>query len=219
MVAAAALAQGGSLAREVVARILSLPEFALAFLGVTAPKKLRIRIVILRDEAGRPVAAADDVEQSLADARTIFGTTGVDVVPADGALVATASEPAPSRALDAPCSDSGLWRADLGPPGRYLRPLAVGGLGFLGRGAPITVFVVRDVVGKCGCSLGPFGDYVTIDLRGLDVPRILAHELAHSCGLAHRAGEGNLMRPRGPGSEISRWQRAVLRSSRHVTYL
>jgi hypothetical protein len=82
------------------------------------------------------------------------------------------------------------------------------------------VFVVRDVVGKCGCSLGPLGDYVTVDRDGLGgTRRILAHELGHSCGLRHVGGEGNLMRPRNPGERLTRWQRAVLRSSRHVTYL
>jgi len=88
-------------------------------------------------------------------------------------------------------------------------------------GAPLTVFVVRDVVGKCGCSLGPFGDYVTVDAEGLGgrTRRILAHELGHSCGLRHKRDERNLMRPKGPGEELTAWQTAVFRSSRHVTYL
>jgi hypothetical protein len=79
---------------------------------------------------------------------------------------------------------------------------------------------VHDVVGKCGCSLGPFGDYVTIDAGGLGgTRRILAHELGHSCGLPHTSREGNLMRPRSPGERLTRLQRAILRGSRHVTYL
>jgi hypothetical protein len=160
-----------------------------------------------------------ELDDALADARAIFADeASVEVVPVDEGLLAVAGGSAPAAALDAPCSDSGLWRADLGPAGSYFRPRAARGAG-IGRGAPVTVFVVRDVVGKCGCSLGPLGDYVTIDPRGLELRRILAHELAHSCGLAHRSAEGNLMRPRAPGPELTAWQRAVLRSSRHVTYL
>ena len=219
MVAAAALAQAGSLAREAIDRLLALPELALTLAGRRAPKRLRLRVVILRDEAGDPVVAEQAVDAAIADARRVFaGEAGVDLVPLESALVAVADGRAPLAALDAPCSDSGLWRTDLGPAGPYFRRLAARG-GGIGRGAPVTVFVVRDVVGKCGCSLGPLGDYVTIDPRGLEVPHILAHELAHSCGLAHRNGEGNLMRARAPGAHLTAWQRGVLRSSRHVTYL
>jgi hypothetical protein len=220
MVAAAAFGQAGSLAREAFDRLLAVPELVLSLAGRRAAKKLRLRIVVLRDEEGRAVAGEPDVAAAVADARAVFAeAAGVDIVEIDGtALVATAKERAPTAALDAPCSDSGLWRADLGAAGSYFRPRAARGTG-VGRGTPVTVFVVRDVVGKCGCSLGPLGDYVTIDPRGLEVRRILAHELAHSCGLAHRKGEDNLMRAQAPGLRLTAWQRAVLRSSRHVTYL
>ncbi|MBW3593463.1 MAG: matrixin family metalloprotease [Actinobacteria bacterium] len=219
MVAAAAFAQVGSLGREALDRLLALPELALSLAGRRTPKKLRLRIVVLRDEDGRTVAGASDVAGAIADARAVFAEeAAVEIVALDGKLVTTAEGRAPAEALDAPCSDSGLWRADLGAAGSYFRPRAARGSGF-GRGAPITVFVVRDVVGKCGCSLGPLGDYITIDPRGLELRRILAHELAHSCGLAHRAAKENLMRPHAPGQRLTAWQRAVVRSSRHVTYL
>lgn len=211
-----------SLGREAVNRALGLPDAAASLAGLRPWKRLRLRVVCLRDENGEPVASTEAIEGALAEAASVLARTRTRIVPADGGLLVTAEGPAPAAALDAPCSAQGLWRTDLGPGGAFFRGLRVrGGLRLLGRGAPLTVFVVRDVVGKCGCSLGPLGDYVTVDVDGLGrgARRILAHELGHSCGLGHRSGDGNLMRPKGPGERLTRWQTAVLRSSRHVTYL
>jgi hypothetical protein len=212
--------QLGSFGREVASRLLGIPELLLTLAGSRKPKQLRLRIVILRDERGEPVLAEHDLDVALAETgRVLEREAATRIVAADGALVTVADERAPGRALDAPCRNTGLWRTDLGAAGPYFRRLRVHGA--IGQGAPITVFVVRDVVGKCGCSLGPLGDYVTIDPSGLGgrTRRILAHELGHSCGLRHKRDPENLMRARGPGGRLTRWQRAVLRSSRHVTYL
>ena len=41
----------------------------------------------------------------------------------------------------------------------------------------------------------------------------------HSCMLLHRSDGGNLLHPSWPrGAELTRWQRAVLRASRPVTF-
>ncbi len=216
--------QGGSLVREVGNRFLGLPELVGTLAGLRAGKKLRMRIVVLRDGDGQPMVSEDELRPALEETtRVLAREAGVAVEPLDGTLLVTLDDPAPAAALDAPCTDNGLWRTDLGPAGRYFRSgLARHRLRTaVGLGAPVTVFVVRDVVGKCGCSLGPLGDYVTVEPRALagGTLRILAHELGHSCGLRHTSREDNLMRPRGQGEHLTRWQRAVFRSSRHVTYL
>ena len=220
---AAGGAQGLSLVREVLSRVLGLPDFAWSLASTGGAKKLRVRILVLRDAEGRPVAGEDEVAAAVAEtARVLAREARTELLPADRALVATLPAPAPPEALDAPCSGNGLWRTDLGPGGHWFRANRFrAGYRLLGRGAPLTVFVVHDVIGKCGCSLGPLGDYVTIDGRGLTggTKRILAHELGHSCGLPHSSRDNNLMRPRGPGERMTRLQRAAFRSSRHVTYL
>ena len=219
---AAGSTQALSLAREVLTRVLGAPDFLLSLAGGGSRKKLRLRVVILRDADGRPVASEAEVAAALEETRRLLRREAhVELAAAEGELVMTPDGPAPPEALESPCSTNGLWRTDLGTGGRFFRANRFhAGYRFLGRGAPLTVFVVRDVVGKCGCSLGPFGDYVTIDAGGLGgTRRILAHELGHSCGLPHTTREGNLMRPRGPGERLTRLQRAVLRGSRHVTYL
>jgi hypothetical protein len=78
---------------------------------------------------------------------------------------------------------------------------------------------VKDISLKGGCSLGPLTDYVTQEARTIGSNRLMAHEVAHACGLWHSEEKPNLMYPRRPGEEIATWQAAVLRNSRHVTYL
>ena len=221
---AAGAGQVRSLVREVASRALAAPDAVATAAGGRRPKKLRLRILILRDRDREPVAALEQVEEAVAEARRVLAReAAVQVVPADGRLIEVLEEPAAEAALDHPCSKQGLWRADLGPAGEYFRRLRARNPSrrALGFGAPITVFVVRDVIGKCGCSLGPLGDYVTIDGRGLERERIrvLAHELGHSCGLPHSEDKNNLMWPRAPGQRLTKLQKAVLRNSRHVTYL
>ena len=220
---AAGSLQGLSLLRAGVNRVIGLPDLLASLAGLRPSKRLRLQVILLRDEEGEPVAPLAEVEAALAEtARVLELAARTGLVPRGDSLVVPAAGPAPAAALDAPCTSQGLWRTDLGPAGGFFRGLRIrGGLRFIGRGAPLTVFVVRDVVGKCGCSLGPLGDYVTVDAEGLGgrTRRILAHELGHSCGLRHKPDERNLMRPKGPGEELTVWQTAVFRSSRHVTYL
>jgi hypothetical protein len=220
--ARAAGLQGVSLARAVVSRVLGLPDLLAALAGWRPAKKLRIRVVVLRDERGAPLVGKDAVQESLTEAgRVLEREARVALVSAGDRLFETLADSAPAAALEHPCSAQGLWRADLGPAGAYFRRRLARGVRLpLGLGAPVTVFVVRDVVGKCGCSLGPLGDYVTIDRGGLTrgTRRILAHELGHSCGLRHSTRDDNLMRPAGPGERLTRLQAAIVRSSRHVTY-
>jgi len=220
---AAAATQSLSLTREVVSRIVGSPDFLASLAGARREKKLRVRILVVRGGDGQPVASVEQVETALGESLAVLAREAqTRVLPADRTLVALMEGPAPPEALDAPCSTNGLWRTDLGLGGSWFRANRFrAGYRFLGRGAPLTVFVVHDVVGKCGCSLGPFGDYITIDAEGLTggTQRILAHEIGHSCGLPHTKRDGNLMRSRAPGEQMTRLQRAVFRSSRHVTYL
>jgi predicted Zn-dependent protease len=80
-----------------------------------------------------------------------------------------------------------------------------------------------------GCSLGPLTDYITVMFRREDASVVdhstLAHELGHACSLSHVDGGNNLMNPhpepanRAQRRSLTRAQIALLRASRHVTYL
>jgi hypothetical protein len=218
---AGVLVQLFNVLKEFVNRLLKLPEFLLYLVGVRPLKMLRLRVVILRDERGLPLAREELVMQAVYEAARVFATGAqVKIVPS-GWLVVTAPHAAPKAALEVSC-DSYAWREDVGQAGAFYRTLMArtpaGTL--VGYGAPVTVFLVRKIAGKAGCSLGPLTDYAILEADTLARGRrLLAHEIGHACGLAHSKTKTNLMFPVGPGDQMSRWQAAVLRSSRHVTYL
>jgi hypothetical protein len=219
---AAGFGEAVNVLKEAGNRVLGLPDLALTLAGSRRRKKLRLRVVILRDENGKPVATPADVEPAIAEAsRVLASRLSIEIVSAAEPLVTTLEARAPQTALDSPCAE-GSWRADFGPGGAFFRRhVARSTIGSLtGSGAPVTAFVVRDVLGKAGCSLGPLVDYVTIDMGALKgrTLRVLAHELGHACGLPHSDEPENLMLPKSMGEKLAAWQVAVFRSSRHVTY-
>lgn len=221
LVFAAGFGQVTSVVKEAVNRVVGVPDMALTFAGSRRRKKLRLRVCILRDEEGSPVATPADVEPALAEARRVLALYGIELVPAGEPLVRTLEDRAPKPALDSACAE-GSWQADFGPGGAFFRRWtarnAVGTI--TGSGAPITAFVVRDVLGRAGCSLGPLVDYVTVDMGALKgrTLRVLAHELGHACGLPHSDDEENLMLPKRMGERLESWQVTLFRGSRHVTY-
>ena len=139
-----------------------------------------------------------------------------------GTLITTVDDPSPASALNVHCDD-GAWQEDFGPAGAYFRRHAASTDSgtWLGYGAPVTVYIVRDISNKGGCSLGFLADYVTLEATMLPLARhrLLAHEVGHACGLWHSKDKENLMYPIGPGRRLARWQVALLRNSRHVTVL
>jgi Matrixin len=218
---AAGFGQTTGILKEVVNRVAGVPDMALTLAGSRRRKKLRLRVCILRDEEGNPVAQPADLDLGLAEARRVLALYGIEIVAAADPLVTTLREPAPKAALDSPCAE-GSWQADFGPGGAFFRRYAArNAIGTVtGSGAPITVFLVRDVLGRAGCSLGPLVDYVTVDMGALKgrTLRVLAHELGHACGLPHSDDDENLMLPKSMGERLAPWQVAILRGSRHVTY-
>lgn len=215
----AGLAQAANVLRETGHRLLRAPELVGTLAGSRRPELLRLRVLILRDEEGKPVATPADVEPALAEAgRVLREQAAIELVPALEPVVATLDVPAPSTALDSPCA-RGSWRADFGTGGAFFRRFSAHRR-TTGAGAPVTVFVVRDVLGKAGCSLGPLVDYVTVDMTALRgrTRRVLVHERGHACGLPHSRAAENLMLPKRMGERLLPWQVAVLRSSRHVSY-
>jgi hypothetical protein len=219
---AAGAAETANVLKEAANRVVDLPEVLGTLAGARRPKRLRLRVAILRDEEGRPVASEGDAGAAVVEAKRVLWTQArVKLLAAGERWVETLADAAPRAALDVPCAE-GWWRADLGHGGAYFRRHGARTLrGTLtGSGAPLTAFVVRDVLGRAGCSLGPLVDYVTVDPRALHgaTKRVLAHELGHACGLPHSREADNLMLPTRMGDRLEVWQIAVLRSSRHVTY-
>lgn len=206
--------------KEILIRLFQVPDLFLTLVGVKPVKKLRLRIVILRDERGLPVARNEEVLPVYEEARRVLARSARVLIEPAGWQVVTAPHAAPKAALDVRCSD-GAWQDDLGEAGNFFRSLmAKTALGTItGYGAPVTVFIVRSISSHNGCSLGPLTDYVTVEAKILkSTRRLLVHEVGHACGLWHSQAEDNLMLAQGPGEQLKTWQAAIVRTSRHVSY-
>jgi len=177
-------------------------------------KKLRITVFILNDVQGNAVCESKDIEAAIDHAKKVFKKKfNVKLLPHhNGAFVEILQKLPPAEAL-----------YTRGGVGALQEEFKIAGSFFASNGSgvfyPVTAFVVIKMKEASGCSLGPISDYVTLDTIGVKRTSVLAHELAHACGLWHINKRSNLLYPySNRGVEINWWQKNVFRSSRHVTY-
>ena len=231
--------------KEIIWRIVGIFDFVLALIGILPLKRMSICTIVLRDADGH-MATRTEIQQCLDNLITVFKEeANVKVLPSipfrKGAY-SSFSKPELSSEnsrgwihfrdsdsdadiLDVDC-DAGAAKEDLLLTGSKFELLAntmcfYGNLRrLIGYGAPLVVFIVRRIDGKLGCSLGPLVDYITVSGAGIRRDQsIITHECGHACGLWHQDDNGNLMFPNvGRGTNLKRWQVAILRNSRHVTY-
>ncbi len=236
--------------KEAINRLLGLADLVLTFFGIMLPKKIRLQVVILRDESSKALlgdeglppmerqAELKQIEDAIALARDVFKKqVNTSIHAADGQMIVTLDYSSPTAALNVECGCGAITEDLYKEAGRFFRRHRATNLSGLltGYGAPVTIFVVRDVKDNIGCSIGPLSDYVTVDLDGMayrptakefdeERPRTLTHELGHACGLWHplinALHTANLMIPNpARGLFLELHQRAIFRNSRHVTFL
>lgn len=177
-------------------------------------KKIRIKIIILPDPEGNAVIPSTDIHASIAYAQRIF-KKHFNVT-----LLAHNKESFAELLPTIPPIDVLYTK---GGPAALKEEFRIAGSFFAshlsGVFYPVTVFVVINIKGASGCSLGPLSDYVTLDPVGANQTSVLAHELAHACGLWHMNEKANLLYPyHKRGDEVKWWQKNIFRGSRHVTY-
>jgi hypothetical protein len=202
----------------VVGAVLGIADLLLGFIA-WPPKKLRLQIFILSDSNGRLVEPSD-LTPAIDYARKVLKDRfNVKLLPYSKNIVEVITEQAPSAALTVHC-DSGAMKEEFGEAGEYFAKHLAGWNAIpISLTFPITAFVVDDVIGKQGCSLGPLSDYVTLDLAGVKNASLLAHEIGHSCSLWHSGTQSNLMWSDSNRGDGAKWfQKNLLRSSRHVMY-
>lgn len=197
---------------------VGLPDLLLGFL--TWPrKKMRLHIFILSDSNG-PVVNPSDLQPSIDFAiNTYKDRFNVKVLPYSKSFVETLKNPATPAALNPGCNGGALGD-EFGEAGEYYASHLAGWNAIpISLTFPITVFVVSDVSGKKGCSLGPLSDYVTLDVDGVASINTMAHEIGHACNLWHSGSKSNLMWRNSDRGNNAKWfQKNLLRSSRHVQY-
>ena len=227
----------GSVAVELVARIVRLPTALLTLCGVAGNRSVYLRVLILRRADGTPLATPEQVMPAIGRGRDFLRrAANLALRPSGGIFVATADEcgdGVPERAL---CQRRGgaSLRDYLGAPGGFLdrmirryHPQARFPRSLFA--TPITCFIVDDLDGLRGNAIPVIGNWFAICAHGLapvpsaggepEPPSIIAHEVGHCLGLyAHRDDPRNLMHaPDRRGAALTRWQRSVARSGRCVS--
>lgn len=223
---------------EATNRVVGLVDFVLTWLGFELRKKMRVCIIIQTDQ-GQPVVARAVVQRALDYAYGVFDRCRITLVPVGDDFIRFDAAPEGGRTLDV-ATDGESASRDLGRTGAdinlLMRRNGFTGLGhaMVGYGVPIWVIAVRsfNTSGTVGTSLGPLTDYVLVQFSGDPTASTMAHEIGHSCGLLHADSDlakyfamssddpNNLMKPafpRGTG-ELTKAQRAYVRSSRHVSF-
>lgn len=218
--------------------VVGILDFLVCLAGVKPEKKLRVSALILKDTSG-PVANRSSVVTQLQHAVDVFASqANVRVIrswplqydsglagneTANDGWVTEMPEPSGDSILNVGCNlvaaGEDLWIA--GVKFELLAAIRMVYGNFrrlIGYGAPVPIFVVKDSgpPSTIGCSLGPLADYVTVEGGN---PVCIAHELGHACNLWHVNDSNNLMYIGScNGQRLSRFQIAMLRASRHVTY-
>ena len=204
----------------VVGLALGMFDLLLGFL--TWPeKKLRLHIFILSDQNG-PLVTEAQLQPAMNFAKTTFkNRLNVKVLPYGQRMVEIIKKPAPHAALNVGCNFTAFGE-EFTEAGDFFAKHVAGWNAVPVSGTfPITVFIVKTISGKAGCSLGPLSDYVTIEQAGVSDVSLLAHELGHACNLVWHTpwAKSNLMYAgSNRGDRVNALQKNLFRSSRHVLY-
>ncbi len=225
---------------ELFYRFFGLIDALAWVIGIRPEKKLRMCVIILRDEKG-PVAdsamvieevqAAIEIFREEANVRlipvSIFNSTTPfsDDRPADDSFIHIVDSVSKDDVLDVHCGGSGyledLWMAGSEFNILMSRHCFLGNARRLLRyGGPVTVFVVRSMAGATGCSMAILTDYVTVVGTETTDKTTIAHESGHACGLWHVSPTDNLMFDTDSNArrKMTNFQAVNFRNSSHVTY-
>jgi len=209
-----------NLVRTIIVRLAQLPDLILTVIGIRPLKKIRLCIIILRDENGVAVTTEANLQAAITSATDIFRDEANVHIVVEG--IHTVDAPSPTYALDVGCNLA-AWGEDLTLAGSYFQATAAwqcptGGLGRVtGFSNPMVAFCVRDIPGgTLGCALGPLNDYLTIEGGN---PVCLAHEMGHKVGLWHCCTGVNLASGTCGGTLLQWWQVAIVRNSKYVSYI
>lgn len=236
--------------------IVSIVDAAFYFIGIRPEKRLRVCTLLLCDARADPegVAKRKDVVDQLNKAISVFRQAHVRIIcsrplqirsglgdpeVADDSWITAYCQSGGNTTdiLNVECNGAGYLQ-DLWLTGPQLQFILDTNCAFgnyrrlIGYGAPVAIFVVKDVGGDDAGGCGtPAWDYILVEVNagstfeaGNTVGRTIAHELAHACNLFHVSLDKNLMKKDRNSitdnwTDLTVWQEILIRMSRHVTYL
>ena len=207
-------------ALELFWRAVGVVDFILSLFCVRFDKRLRICVVIMRDEQWQPVVGVEEMEEKVLDARRILKEQAdikleyeIKNLPSDDITSEVVTPDCGAQLILDDIIGRGLWAA------QDVRACFSGRFrNIIGYGGPITVFVVPKLSPstKEGCA-SPHLNYLFVTSAANGI--VLAHELGHAGFLFHRKNRANLMKKAPTFREnLTCWQSSVLRGSRHVTF-
>lgn len=190
----------------IVQIIISSPLWALCFMGLRMPMRIRVSIKVLTDEAGNSLVTDAAVQNSMDTMQVVFRQCGIEV-----AFEGVERVVAPDL-LVTPDDASGflsLWHA------KYSK-LAFGCCN------QITVFFIDDISGGSNGYTYWGDNWCRVDAGANTDPTIMAHEVGHMCSLSHDDDVNNLMfedsgPPTNPRDTLSGSQCCWMKLSPFVT--
>jgi hypothetical protein len=209
---------------EIVWRLVGILDFVASLAGIRPRKKMYFGIIIPVID-GTPLATEAALQPQVDAVIEIYDRT-CNIDARFTGFCQTRVSP-PGGSISVQCGAGGFF-ADWWVDGSWfelvqsLCKFESGWRRIIGYGAELIGIVVNDIQppSTIGCSMAGTHNYVTIEPR---VARAtLAHELGHACLLPHDESAGNLMNASVVGVAfpvLSNLQVAIVRGSRHVTYL
>lgn len=215
-------------------RLARLPEMILSLIGIEPVLTVRLNVLVIRFNDSYPqiIDTSDPsmistipidhsfIERKIEEANEIWMEAANINIVLDRSVFL--SENAPQEAAFPSCADGTSTAEDLGLAGTYYqqaaaRNLPLSSLGrTLGLAGGIIVIMPIDVIDAQGCALGPFNDYLTVDVQSGRF--VLAHEIGHKLALGHHGPSTNLMTADSiTDSRIEWWQRIWARNSKYAS--
>lgn len=194
----------------IVERIVGLPELILCGFGTAGARKhLHLSVFVWTDGKRTPLVPISVVQEHVRVAKEVYlRECNVEIhAPEEPVLISAPPEGAESHA----CNAGGWFSSKKSLYNSFALP------------GTVAAIFIRDIPGNSvGCHI-PGTQYVLVD-AGVTLNTTLAHEIGHACDLLrHRnSTPKNLMCsasvPR-TGSELTKWQRCVVRTSNNVGWL
>lgn len=181
--------------------LFRLPELLLCLAGLRSPRFMGVCVKIIARGDGTPGVPLEQVQARMREAAQVLRQCNITMVVCNIEIVIR-----PQYLTSTTCNPGGMFS-------RFFTWFSARACGCC---STVTVYFVEDIVGAAGCAY-PGTDWVTVAAEANG--NVVVQEIGHLADLwAHSDDPNNVMfEGPNPGSELTRAQCCVLRSSRFAT--